>query len=93
MFLHIRTFDRQISFHSKDTVPEIRDKDGNVTQTAKNAEPLKNVIQEALNYWKFTHTDYVVLDDTQQRKLDVNKTAAENGLKENDLVIVAHPET
>lgn len=92
MFLHVQVFDNQISVHSNDAVPavnEVRDKDGNVTQKgvpAKSADPLRVAVRQALDYWKRTETDIVVLSG--DKKLDPNKTAVENGLKENDLITV-----
>jgi len=104
MFLHINTFGQQISLHSKDAVEAVAGKsgveekrDGNdkVIQEAepaiapvpaKPAEPLKNVIVEAMHQWKRTETDLVALGNGN--RLDMNKTAEENSLKENDFVTV-----
>lgn len=104
MFLHINTFGQQISLHSKDAVAategkaaveEKRDAQDNVIQPAepaipatpaKPAEPLRSVVKEAMDHWKKTETDLVALGNGN--RLDLNKTAAENGLKENDFVSV-----
>lgn len=104
MFLHINTFGQQISLHSKDAVDAVagkaaieeeRNPEGNVivvaepavpSQPAKPAEPLKNVVKEAMDFWKKTETDLVALSNGN--RLDLNKTALENGLKESDFVTV-----
>jgi hypothetical protein len=98
MFLHIKTFDNQISVHAKDLVPaiaaveEVKDKEGNVTQPAvpavpsKPAEPLRNAIREALDYFNRIETDIVTFH--YNKKLDLNKTAKENELAENDFITV-----
>lgn len=109
MFLHINTFGQQISLHSKDAedavpgtpaTPEEKDDAGNVTKQAqpavpekpaKPAEPLKNVIQEALDYWKRTDTDIVPI--ANGKRLDLNKTALENGLTDNDFINVVSQES
>lgn len=104
MFLHINTFGQQISLHSKDAVEAVagkaaveekKDASDNVIQPAEPAiapvpaqpaEPLKTVLVEAMHYWKRTETDLVALGNGN--RLDMNKTAGENGLKDNDLVTV-----
>lgn len=94
MFLHLKTFDKQISLHSKDkveAVPEVKDEEGNVTQAkveSAPAEPLKNVIKSAMGHWGqdvSTDTWAVIVND---KRLDIYKTPEENGLKDNDLVTV-----
>ena len=98
MFLHINTFGNQLSVHSKDLVPavpaveEVKDAEGNVTQPfvaaipSKSAEPLRNAIKEVMDYWKKTETDLVALSNGN--RLDLNKTALDNGLTENDFVTI-----
>lgn len=75
MFLHLKVFDKQVSLHSvegnEDTV----------------AQPLSEVVNSALDYWKREEKDIVVLNEDGD-KLDLNKSAKDNELVENQLVIV-----
>lgn len=104
MFLHINTFGNQLSVHSKDAteaVPEIpaveekRNEAGDVIEAARDkvpavpakpAEPLKNAVKEVMDFWKKEETDPVAL--VNGKRLDLNKTALENGLKENDTIFI-----
>lgn len=83
MFLHIQTFGKQISLHSMEAVEEDEDVE------AKAAEPLNEVIKSALGYWKLSERYPVVLNQDGDR-LDLTKSAKDNGLEENDLVIVTN---
>jgi hypothetical protein len=84
MFLHIKAFTNQISLHSMEEVTADVEND----VEAKSAEPLRNVIDSALKYWNRKEKDLVVFNETRSRKLDLNKSAKDNGLSDNDLVIV-----
>lgn len=79
MFLHIQSFDKQYSVNSQD---EREEEDKKIP-----AENLMIAIKTAMDYWKQTGT-VVAYNEDLTKKLDMNKSAKENGLNENDFVVV-----
>lgn len=97
--ISVHAKDATPAFEGKPAVSEVKDADDNVITPAQDAvapvparpaEPVRNAVRQALEYWKRPETDIVALSNG--KRLDPNKTPEENGLKENDFIQVVSQE-